>query len=352
MRALASLALVTVLLPSMAFAGHKGKKKATVRHASPDDDTALTAPAAPALTTAPAAPTPAMPPASAAPAVNRPSPVAAGAAAGTPARSPSVSVKSKPVAMDSDVGVRTSKPVDLERPLVDFEVGPELGMRDFRYGQAASTGLRPYTNPGMAMVSASVNVFPFAESRTAIARDIGLTAGAGRSLFIHSTGAQAGKSVDGSWTRYHVGALARIHLGDPPHAPWLGLEATYGDSLFTFNGDDPSVVDAPSVDYRFLRGGADLTVPVGRVSLLGGAGYRRLMLSGQIAQRFPRANGNGFDAHVGAAFRLNKTFDVRGSAEYIVALIDPNSRTGDQFMAGRALDQYTIFQLGVSAFLF
>ena len=69
------------------------------------------------------------------------------------------------------------------------------------------------------MVSASVDIFPFAESKSGVLRDVGLTAGAGKSLFIHSTGAQAGKSVDGSWTRYHVGAPARRQVRPPPRAP-------------------------------------------------------------------------------------------------------------------------------------
>jgi hypothetical protein len=279
-------------------------------------------------------------------------PAVIGAATPSKARPKKLAASVKSIATDQDVVAPKPKPVDLERPLVDFEIGPELGMRDFRYGQVSSTGLRPYSNAGIVMGSASVAVFPFAESRMAVARDIGFVASAGSSFLMNSTGAQTGKSVNGSWTRYDVGARARIHLGEPPRAPWLGIEGTYGDSRFTFSGDDPSVVDAPSVDYQYIRGGADLTVPLGRLSLLTGAGFRHFMMGGQIAERFPRATANGFDGHLGAAYRINRTFDVRGTAEYVAALIDPNARTGDKFIAGRALDQSAIVQLGVSAFLF
>jgi hypothetical protein len=251
-----------------------------------------------------------------------------------------------------DTVIKRSKWYDPMRPLVVGEVGPELGMRDFRYGQAQTAGLRSYANHGIAMGSASLQVYPFALSAFPVFRDIGLIGSFGSSLSSDATTAAGTGSVAGTWTRYDVGARIRLRVNDPPGATWVGLAATYGDSKFAFSGVDPLSADAPAVEYKYARGGADVRVPFGRFSFIGAAGYRYIWSSGSLGQRFPRSNTGGGDLQVGGAYRINTFFEARATAEYLAILTQANTRPGDRFIAGQALDQYAVFHVGITGFLF
>lgn len=237
------------------------------------------------------------------------------------------------------------------RPAVVGELAPELGMRDFRYGQATSAGLRSYSNPGIVMGSLRLEAYPLAPTSIKVLRDIGLAGSFGTSLPISSTSAH-GASIDGSWTRYEFGARMRLRLNEPPNATWLYVDLTYGDSKFSFSGADPLAADAPSVEYKYGRAGGEVRVPIGKLSFLGGAGYRYVLSSGVLGQKFPRATTGGFDVRMGAAYRINMMLEARATAEYEAILTNTNALPGDRFIAGQALDQYAVFHVGVTALVF
>jgi hypothetical protein len=250
-----------------------------------------------------------------------------------------------------DTVTKRSRWLDPMRPAVVGELGPEIGIRDFRYGQPVSAGLRSYSNPAIVMGQVRLEAYPLAPMSTPILRDVGVTGTFGTSLPIDSASA-GGASIGASWTRYEFGARLRVRLSDPPRAPWLFLDATYGDSKFNFTGSDPLAADAPSVEYKYGRAGADARVPFGKWSLLAGAGYRYIWSSGLLGQRFPRSTTGGVDVHVGAAYRINMYFEARASAEYQAVLTNMNAQPGDRFIAGQALDQYAVLHVGVTALVF
>jgi hypothetical protein len=242
------------------------------------------------------------------------------------------------------------RPVDESTAMILAEIGPELGIRNFRYNQAIVGNLRAYTNNAIAMGSLGVQVYPFATSGTPILRDLGLVGRFGSSLSFSSATRAGDQTTKGTWMRYAVGARARIHTGNQPGAVLVGVEATYGDSKFNFTGTGAIVAEVPSVDYKYVRGGVDVRVPFGALALLAGAGYRHILSSGGLGEKFPHATIGGVDGHVGGAYQLTSYLDLRATADYVRVFSSLNPRVGDRFVAGGALDQYFVFQVAACAF--
>lgn len=253
--------------------------------------------------------------------------------------------------VDRDVGVTPKKKrqkLDASNAMVLAVIGPELGMRNFAYNDALLGGLRSYTNNAVPMGSVAATLYPFAQSGTPILVDVGLVAGVGDSLQFESKTADGTQTAKGNWLRYSVGARGRIHTSGKPGEVLVGIQGTYGASKFNFTGTDPIVSQVPSVDYKYLRTGADVRIPFGAFSVSAAAGYDFILSSGPFEQKFPRAEIGGVDALVGAAYRVAENVEIAGSARYERVFSKLNPQPGDPYVAGGALDQYLIFQVGVS----
>ena len=250
-----------------------------------------------------------------------------------------------------DTGVSPKKKrqkLDASNAMVMAVIGPELGMRNFAYNDALLGGLRSYTNNAVPMGSVDAALYPFAHSGTPILVDVGLVAGVGDSLEFESKTTDGTQTAKGNWLRYSVGARGRIHTSGKPGEVLVGVQGTYGASKFAFTGTDPIVSQVPSVDYKYLRAGADVRIPFGAFSVTAAAGYDFILSSGPFEQKFPRAEIGGVDALLGAAYRVAENVEIAGSAHYERVFSKLNPQPGDQYVAGGALDQYLIFQLGVS----
>jgi hypothetical protein len=269
-----------------------------------------------------------------------------GASTGKRKKGAAVSLVRRP---EGDTVATAKGPPAVGDATVVGEIGPEIGIRRFRYNEALFGRLRDYSNNAIPMASVSAELYPFASGDTPVLRDIGLVGRFGTSLTFQSK-TQEGNAVNGSWMRYAVGARARIPLNSNLDAVLLGIEATYGDSKFNFTGSDPVVLAVPSVNYKYIRGGADVRLPFGAWALLGGAGYLHVLSSGAYGDKFPHATVTGVDAHAGAALRVAQSLEARLGAEYTRVFSTANPQPGDANVAGGTLDQYIVLHLGLSAF--
>jgi hypothetical protein len=268
-----------------------------------------------------------------------------------PKKGAAVSVSATGVERDTAEKHGRAASLDPSNAMVLASVGPELGIRDFSYKQALLGGLRSYTNNGIPMGSVGVEVYPLVISGTPIARDIALVGRFGTSLSFDSKDSTGNATAKGSWSRWQLGGRARIHTGETFASPLVGIELTYGDSKFEFTGDGAAVNGAPSVDYKYLRLGADVRIPFGAFALLGGAGYLNILSSGAFGDRFPHATIGGIDAKLGATYRVAQNVEVLVDGDYTRIFSSENPQPGETFVAGGALDQYFVLRAGVS-FLF
>jgi hypothetical protein len=261
----------------------------------------------------------------------------------------SLSVSANGNAVDRDTAEKKKRAsLDATNAMVLASVGPELGIRSFSYNQALLGGLRSYSNNAIPMGSVGVEFYPLAASGTPIVRDIGLVGRFGTSLSFDSKTQSCDQSAKGTWSRYAVGARGRIHAGDGPGHVLVGIEAMYGDSKFEFTGTDALVASIPSIDYKYIRGGADVRIPFGAFALLGGAGYVNILSTGPFGDKFPHATLGGVDAKIAATYRVAQNVELLASGDYLRVFSKLNPRPGETFVAGGALDQYFVFRAGVS----
>jgi hypothetical protein len=243
--------------------------------------------------------------------------------------------------------------------------GLDLGGRQFHYNQRITNdNLRPYDLPSGPLLPVTpggvlaLELYPFARTSLVAARDVGLVAHLGYNF----VKAQLGNTtLESRWYSWDASVRGRIHLGPRGASPTLGLEAGVGDLVFSFS-DSAGLSDAvPAVDYRYFRGGADGRFPFGRVALLAGVAYRRLLTTsgaggasipaaGQLGEHFPRATIAGLDAQLGVALALTANLEARLGVSYVRYWAAFNSRPGDKYIAGGAVDQMLHADLGIAAF--
>jgi hypothetical protein len=242
--------------------------------------------------------------------------------------------------------------LDFTNAMFVVDAGGEAGMRNFKYSDPVAGALRAYAAPGVAIWSIGAEFYPGATSGIAYAKDIGLVGRFGMALPWESKTREGAQSAIGSWQRYSVGVRGRIKAGDGADAPLVGLELAYGDFKFGFTGDDPVVQEVPAVDYKYVRPGADVRVPFGAFSLLGGAGYMYILSAGAFGDRFPHETIGGVDARLGGSYLFMPWLAGKVTADYVRVFSSAHSEPTDTFpaaKAGGALDQYLILHLGVSA---
>ena len=162
--------------------------------------------------------------------------------------------------------------------------------------------VRGYGLAGMAMGAVGLEIYPLAPTGNPIAKDIGLVGRFGYALERKSETRDGSQSANTTWTRFAVGARGRIRAGDAADSPVIGLEGTYGQWAFLFSGPDTVVAQTPSVEYKYVRAGADIRVPLGSLSLLGGAGYMYVLSTGLLGERFPHSKVGEVDLRAGAAY--------------------------------------------------
>ena len=152
----------------------------------------------------------------------------------------------------------------------------------------------------------------------------------------------------------------RLQLGAGPSAPLLGLFAGIGRQAFLFSAPGAVADVLPSVDYYYLRFGADARIPAGPLLLLAGAAYRHLQsrrapdgatvpAAGDFGEHFPKASIAGADLQLGVALPLREGLEARLAFDYVRYWSNLHTEPGDTYVAGGAQDQFLNAALGIAA---
>jgi hypothetical protein len=249
---------------------------------------------------------------------------------------------------EKDAVAKKHGPADLATAQIIVSAGLEVGTRNFTYSDYLGGAVRAYGLAGMAMGSIGLEIYPLAATGTPVAKDIGLVGRFGYALERTSVTRDGGQSATTSWTRFAAGVRGRLRAGDASESPVIGLEGTYGQWAFLFAGSDQVVLQTPSVEYKYLRAGADLRVPFGSLSLLGGAGYMYVLSTGPLGDKFPHETLGGVDLRAGAAYAFTPALEARLIASYSRFFMSAHPQSTDANIVGGALDQYLIAHGGIA----
>jgi hypothetical protein len=220
--------------------------------------------------------------------------------------------------------------------LFEISVGGGAEMRNFQYSDVLSQNLQNYQLNAAPMATAEGELYPLTGLRTPVLSDLGIVGGYARALALQSASSD-GVKVDTQWFRYYVGARLRARMGSGT-SPVLGLAGVYGDEAFTFQG--ATIAALPSVAYHTVRVSGDVRVPLGRAAVFADGGYLFVLSAGDVAGLFPKSSVGGFEAQVGAALTITSGWEARLSAHYLRFFYAMNSRPGDPYVSGGALDQF------------
>ncbi len=237
---------------------------------------------------------------------------------------------------------------------LDLGMGFQLFSRHLRYEDDLYGFLRPYDLPaGPAFVLAG-RFYPgrlFTDRWPSI---FGLEVGFQRSFAIVSErpGGERFPSVN---RMVDVNALARVMIRRNSLVARFG----YGSHLYELRVADPSqpsagilVPDVPSVEYRYLRYGADARIAiVPRVAALAGASFLQVLDAGGIEDEvwFPHLGGNGVELSCGVVVGIARGFEVRATLDYRRYFFAFNPVPGyEDIVAGGALDSFLFYSAAVA----
>ncbi len=243
----------------------------------------------------------------------------------------------------ADTGPKWERPHGVfGHDLFALEVGFGALGRHFGYTVDASSsqGNLPYYKVfPAAAVSVEAELYPLADSDSAILRDIGLIGSYSRSLFLQST--LNGSTVDTTASSF-VGGLRWRTMPGGEGGIQLGISLSYALQSFGFGTQAGTAqTDLPSVSYQAIRPGVDLRIPVGKLAVLAQAGFRACLSAGDttdVAMRFRGTTTTGFDVGGGAAFEFAPGWEVRALADYEGYFYSFSPRSGDAFRAQGAID--------------
>lgn len=247
-------------------------------------------------------------------------------------------------------------------PAVDVSAGPAWFMRSLSFNQPrndlSNTKVANYSLPRAPVLFFRGDIFPGAlAGMTGIAANLGLTADVSYLLPVVTS-----KGMDGDYKTtglaYTLGVKARLPFG-------TFVTVSYGDQAFKLAKSNSSMPDpvVPGVSYKFARIGAGIRDQVTSTLMLqANLGYLQCLgKPGDIAagNYFPRTTCNGFEAGVGAGYRLSPELEVRAGVDWrrfgLAFKVQPSDIGNDPSttpaVAGGAIDQYIQIYAGV-AYLF
>lgn len=223
-----------------------------------------------------------------------------------------------------------------------------LAGRKFGYNDKISTALRAYNLDAAPFMKIGAELYPFAERDLGALGDVGITGNYGRALLVTSRPTDGGGEVDTSWQTFDVGARYRLHTGSGA-LPVIGFGAGYAQTSFELTGTPlPDGAEAPSVRYASIHGGLDARSQIGGFALYGGIGAGKVLSSGSLERRFPRASTASVDAELGLAYRFVSNLEIRGSVSYARFFSKLNPEPGDPLVAGGTLDVHQSAMLGLA----
>lgn len=244
-------------------------------------------------------------------------------------------------------------------PAAEVLAGPAWFMRSLSFNQPrndlSNTKVASYSLPRAPVLFFRGDVFPAAlAGSTGFAADLGLTADVAYLLPVVTS-----KGVDGDYKTtglaYALGAKVRLPLG-------TFLSVSYGGQAFKLTKSNAGMADpvVPGVSYKFARIGAGIRDQVtSSVMLEANAGYLQCLgKPGDIAagNYFPHTTCNGFEAGVGAGYRIASELELRVGVDWrrfgLAFKVKPSEVTNDPSMtpavAGGAVDQFIQIYAGIA----
>lgn len=227
-------------------------------------------------------------------------------------------------------------------------IAPRLGMgaRWFDYRDRMSTGLRSFEIVGTPVVGADAAVYPGAlATASPIAAALGACGSFTNAIGAVATIANTELNVD--WTAFDAGACARVPIGNVT----VGASLTYGGIDFGFDGRTTPETASASARYRFVRARARVRVPVATsFHVEGVAGGMSPTDLGPLAERFPRAEGAGVVAELGASLQVAQWVELRSRISYERFFFALHPEPGDLAVAGGAHDDQARWDVSAALF--
>jgi hypothetical protein len=232
-------------------------------------------------------------------------------------------------------------------PVFEASAGGAGVNRQYVYNQQIS-GLRNHSLPlGPALALEGV-WYPLGSAVPALAH-LGIQGGLEQAFGVQST-IPGGLTYANTVHEYEGGLRYRIPFGG--NQGWIS--GSGGEHAFLFTGrnrPNGSDLNVPDTIYRYARAGVGSSVALSsRVTLGFGAGYRYVFNGAgpQFKQLFPHATVGGVDAEAALAIQIMERLQVRVAGEIRRYFSSMNSKQGDLFKAGGAIDQYLSFGVGLT----
>jgi hypothetical protein len=240
-------------------------------------------------------------------------------------------------------------PVTEALVVVEPEVG--FGMRHFDYRDRITPNQRSYDVGGAPLLGVRAELFPFARAESAVLRALGIAGRYDHSVLLQSSLASSTASLDPAsariattWSDYDLALRVRAPVGGAT----LGGTAGYGATTFGFENTGALAPELPSVDYRFVRLGADGRIPIGPLALTMSASYLVVLDAGALSDRYPHLASGGVDLGAGVAFPIASAVELRSGVRYQRFFHRMNPEVGDANVAGGALDELARWDSGVA----
>jgi hypothetical protein len=158
----------------------------------------------------------------------------------------------------------------------------------------------------------------------------------------------------GNFPVVHSELFAGLRARYPLGGNQVGFDLTFGRMRSGL--DDPQhQAKIPEVTYTLLRTSLDVSLDLGRVRVVGVAGFRLPLGYGEISRDewFPRVGGYGVEVSGGLEYPMSKAVSLELSASLRRYLLEMNSEpedaiTGVSEVAGGAVDLYTAGYFGMN----
>lgn len=223
---------------------------------------------------------------------------------------------------------------------LEAQLGLRAINRGFRYRDDRSGALQPYDMPFGPELTMGAEWYPGAHVTNGALAHIGLVARVEQSILLSSAGPND-TSYPTSDTYWAIGTRARIPVGDDGRVSFSAAYAHHSYSVEAAHPRDgsPSI---GSVDYEHGRFGADARLPMGDLALTLDGAYLLVLDAGEIGDEhwFPRTTAQGMEASLGFIYPLGNDFQLRGSIDGRLYLLDFHTRDGDAMQIGGAIDRF------------
>lgn len=223
----------------------------------------------------------------------------------------------------------------------------EAGARMVAFTDAISLNIRPYQVIGAPMFHVAGEAYPAAATGIPVLKDIGVAARFSMALGLSSATQDGTSTTSNTWYRFRGGLRWRFRPGSDT-GPILALAGDFGVDSFTFGDAGALSGSVPSVEYQYLRAGAEVRLPVGPVAFELSGGYRGLLGIGETGERFTDPQAMAFDAGAGFVVLLPAGFEARLSADYTRVFYAFAPVPGDAYVAGGMVDEMLGARVGVT----